>query len=314
MILFIYGGDTFSSREKLDSIKQKYIGSAASDFNLLILDGKNATLEEIFRQCQALPFLANKRLVILKNFLESSKKEVQERMVSFLEKLPETTILVFYEEGVPDKRLALFKKLNLKNHSQEFALLSKDKLNFWIKERVQDYGGTIDGEAIETLAQFIGPNLWRMDNEIQKLLAFKSRINHEMVSDLIRPEISSDIFAAIDFLGQKNKAAALKAMHNLRENSENELYIFSMIAYQFRNLLLVKDMVLRTNNQYALAKNLGLHPFVISKALSSQRKFSYSELKKIYRSLLDFDWQMKLGKIEPKVALDLMVIKITEKI
>lgn len=311
MILFLYGEDNYRLKHKLRDMKEKYVSASLGDTNLAILDGKTVKSDDIIRQVLAYPFLAKTRLVILENFLKDGKKEVQEKIVDFLPKVPETTVLVFAENVVPDKRISIFKKLIKLAKVQEFKPLGDGAILTWIEEESVKCDAAISPVGASKLFEFVGSNLWQLSNEIAKLAAYNKKITAETVELLVKPQTSSDIFGLIDAVASCNKKRALAELYRAIENGENELYILSMIVYQYRNMLIIKDLMHRgANSQYDLASKAKLHPFVVGKTMNVVRSMKLLDLKNAYSTLLDFDVAVKTGKIESRTALDLLTIKL----
>src|SRR3990167_2787898 len=123
MILFFYGEDTYRMRQKLKALKEKFVSASLGDTNLAVLDGAAVTYDEFIRQILAMPFLSKSRLVIVENLLKNGKKDILEKVPEALPKVPKSTVLVFVEEGNPDKRTSIYKKLNRPGQTQEFKLL-----------------------------------------------------------------------------------------------------------------------------------------------------------------------------------------------
>ncbi len=311
MILFLYGEDNFRSRQKLNRIREKYLTSSG-DVNLVVLENPDIKFEEFKSHVEALPFLVEKRLVVARNFLGKIKKELSEKIVKYLDSVPETTILVFWEEETPDKKGILFSKLNKISKSQEFNLLLGLDLTKWIREEVESLGGEISPLAAELLASYVGNDLWQMNQEIQKLVNFNPEVTAENIEKLVNANLSSNVFNMVDALGQKNSKKALKIMHELLETGENEMYLLTMITRQIRNILLVKDCLSEDFSRYAISKILKLHPFVVQKAIVQAANFSFEELKNIYEKLLETDIAIKTGRLEPILALDLLVVNLTK--
>lgn len=312
MILFFYGEDDYRLKQKIKELKQKFIDASLGDTNLSVLDGKTATYQDIVRQILAMPFLAKSRLIIIENLIKEAKPEVREKVVEFLPKIPASSVVVFVEEGTPDKRTAMYKKLNQPKVSQEFKLLEPDELHRWIKREVGERGGEIEPAAVDKLVEFVGNDLWRLSNEIAKLTDYGKELTVENIELLVKPEIESNVFDLIDAMGAKNRRRALQELHQLLEAGQNELYILSMIVYQFRNLLVVRDFLERgTNSQWEIAKKAKLHPYVAQKTLIQAKNYNLENLKKIYQLLLEQDLAIKTGQINPKTALDLLVIKLS---
>ena len=111
MYYLIFGEDTYRLRQKIDEIKKKFGSGSMGDTNTLNLDGGVTDFNTIEKNISAMPFLSDRRLVIIKNLLAVKKSEVQEKVAKLLDNIPKTTVLVFWEEGIPDRRLKLFKKL-----------------------------------------------------------------------------------------------------------------------------------------------------------------------------------------------------------
>lgn len=328
MILFFYGEDTYRLKQKIDELKAKYVSASLGDTNLVVLEANETDYAQVYRQVMALPFLAKTRLVILKNVFKEGKKELQEKLPELLDKVPETTVLVVAEFGKPDKRLVLFKKLNKPQNEAplgskkiwEFNQLNPYEIDDWIKKEVKNRGAEIEPAAASKLAEYVGNDLWRISNELDKLINYSSskpnnelRITLNDVLLLVRPQFETTVFALNDALIMKNREKALKELHQLTGSGEAELMIFAMIVSQYRNLLIAKDMEERQGRalrSFELAKLTGINPYVAQKISPYLSHFTLKELKDIYRQLLDYDLKMKTGKIEPKTALDLLVVKL----
>jgi len=314
MILFFYGEDTYRLNQKLRELKEKFISASLGDTNLSILDGKTVSFDELVRQILALPFLAKTRLVIVKNLLAQAKKDLIDKTTEFLPKVPAATVLVFAEEGLPDKRLALFKRLNKPKLAQQFALLEPDQLRRWINREVEMRNAKCEQGAVAKLIDYVGSDLWRMSNEIKKLISYSKNIKEENIELLVQPQIQSNIFDLMDAIADRNLEKSMKELYQLFDNGKAEQYILSMIVLEYRNLLIAKDFDNRSGNKlnkWTLVKKAAMHPFVAGKTLALSSKYELEDLQKIYGVLLNFDHKIKTGKIESKVALELLIYRLT---
>lgn len=313
MILFLYGADNYRLNRKIKQLKEKFISASLGDTNLAILDGTTISYSELARQVLALPFLSKSRLVIV-NQLFGAKKDVIDKIVDFLPKVPQATVLVIAQEGNPDRRTKLFKTLNKPKISQEFKPLEGEYLRRWIRKEFELRSSNYEVGTIEKLIEYVGSDLWRMANEIEKLTTYNKQLTTRDIDLLVQPQIQSNIFDLMDFVAQKNARGALKELNRLIGEGKAEPYILSMIVMEYRNLLIIKDLTDRAGgnaNSYALAKQAGLHPFVVQKTLALTRNYALGDLKKVYRTLLDFDTKIKTGRMESRVALELLIFKLT---
>ena len=312
MIIFLYGEDTYRSRQKLNEIVTKFRESDPADMNLATLDMAVTKFADFSKAVTAMPFMGDKRLVVARGLLSSSKKEIQEAVIDLIEenKIFSDNSVIFYEYEKTDKRKKLFKLLNKQKNSQEFKLLADYEIGQWIESEVEKRKSKIESAAVVKLASYIGNDLWRLSNELSKLLMYRNRqeIRSEDVELLVKAKLDENIFNFVDAVSNSNTKLALKLLHDHFEQGQNEQYLLTMIAYQFRNLAQIKPLLDEGMPPNQIKSETKLHPFVIQKTSAQARRFSGDKIKKIYDMLVRTDLAMKTGKIEQKTALDLLVV------
>jgi DNA polymerase-3 subunit delta len=323
MIIFIYGADAYRSTQKLEELKAKFSREVDSTgMNLITLDGAKLKFEEFNQQVKASPFLARKRMIIIKNLISENKsKEIQKEIVSLLDEewknKEDDNILIFWENiSAPktESKNALWKRLAKEKFAQEFQPLKPTQLNSWIEKEVKGRGGQIEKSAIAMLGAIVGNDLWQMSNEIEKLMNFAKgkAISSKDVENLVKAKFDDNVFNLVDALGNKNKKLALKLMSDQFSLGSNVLELLGMLIWQFRILLLIKDLQQEKPNlsQTEAAKKLGIHPFVALKSLDRARNFTLEQLKNIYNQLLEMDFKIKTSSVKPRVLFDLLIAQI----
>jgi len=322
MIIFLYGPDTYRLRLKLNEIIEHYKKIHKSGLNLEYFNLKEKEYQDFQDEFRSTSMFDEKKLVVFKN--TSLSKEFQDKFLKEIKKFIETEdIILFYEENEISKN-KFFDSLKRCGKSQEFKPIGGERLKIWVKKEFEKLGAKIENPALENLINFVGNDLWQMKNEIEKLVSYKStkRADEAIASSppftdnqviqvkdielLVKPKIETDIFKTIDAIAQKNKNLALRLLHKHLGKGDSPLYLLSMINFQFRNLLMVKSH----KTEQGLNEDLGMHPYVIRKTTEQARKFTTSELKKIYQKIFKVDLSIKTGKINPDVALDLLVTEI----
>ena len=306
MLIFLYGQDTYRSREELRRIIEAQEKASLNWFNFVRIDAKEKEVE-IFEQIRqttnTTSMFSEKKLIIAEN-ISFADPGAQDSVLALLKEKKlekdEETMIVFWSDEIGEKN-ELFEFLKKSAKCQKFDPLKGAQLKNWIKNYVSENDGNIDNQAIDKLTEYVGSDLWRMSNEINKLLSHNKKIGIADIGLLIKPEIDLNVFEVIDAIGTKNKNKALKLMNSYFEKGEDEIRLLGMFVYQFRNLIKVKS---------APMENPGLHPFVLRKTEEQARNFSFDELKKIYYQLLTIDFDIKLGKINPTAALELFVINL----
>lgn len=183
----------------------------------------------------------------------------------------------------------------------------------WAKQWVESHNYRIDPQALEMLVLRSAGDLWWLSNELELLSNFRGEetITVEDVQSMTKLKVDPDIFKTIDAIAARDGALALRLLHHHLEHGESEMYLLSMVNYQFTNLLQVKELVTQGMNQQDIKKVTKMHPFVIEKSLRQSANFSLPQLKSIFSKLADVDAKVKTGKIEARLALDLLVSGLT---
>lgn len=311
MTIFFYGQDTYRSRQKLNELIEHYKKSHKSGLNLKYFNVKSLKLRDFEDEIQQTSMFKEKKLIILTNtFLNPEFKKYLLTKIKNLAKSDD--IILFYEEGEPIQRDSLFKLLKECAKSQEFKPLEGEKLKNWLKKELANFKAKITPQALELLINYVGNDLWQLNNEIKKLVSFKAgkEIETKDIELLVKPKIESDIFKTIEAVAFKNKKQALSLIHKHLEKGDSPLYLLSMINFQFRNLLIIKDLIARNRPYYSILKTSRLHPFVVKKSWQLANKFTLPELKKIYQKIFQADLNIKTGKITSETALDLLLSEL----
>lgn len=300
MIIFLYGQDTYRSRQKLQEIIEHYKKVHKSGLNLRFFEGNNFDYQDFKDEFRQMPMFQEKKLLILKNTFQNN-----EFKNSFLENggkfADSKDIIVFHENEGFSPKDSLFKFLIKNSKAQEFQLLDGIKLVNWAKKEFTGLKAEIKPEVLPRLINFVGNDLWQLSGEIKKLASFRKNnaVGLEDVNLLVRPKIETDIFKTIEALALRNKRGAISLIHDHLENGDNPLYLLSMIIFQFRNILIMKK-----------TGRIAGHPYFVRKINYLSQNFSFEDLKKIYYRIFETDLKIKTGQIDQQVALDLLIAEI----
>ncbi|MFH1510017.1 MAG: DNA polymerase III subunit delta [Candidatus Nealsonbacteria bacterium] len=311
MIFLLYGPDNYSSREKVREMVEHYKEIHKSGLDFKYLDGKNLDFSELLNEDQQSSIFNEKKLIVVTNVV--SNKEFKEKFIKGYKKLIDSSnIIVFLEEDKIATNDSILKILKKHAKCQEFPILSGEKMKRWVKNELSKFKGDISTNALDKLLEYCEGNLWSLSNEIKKLGAFKigKTIEINDVELLVKPKIETDIFKTIDAIASKDRKSALLLLHKHLDKGDSPLYLLSMINFQFRNLLLVKDLMEKGKSYYDIPKLTKLHSFVVKKSYQSAQRFQYQELQKIYQKIFQVDLSIKTGKLKPEIALDIFIAEI----
>lgn len=329
MFFILHGNNEFEISERVADFKQKIGDESLRDLNITILDGRKTTLSEVQHAADAIPFLADKRLVIVDGLLarlasrkakdgdeavpSGAAKDFLNGLIDYAPRLPDTTRLVFVEYQTLNPKHQLIKLAEQQKGRTviECQQPAAGELPHWISERAKKRGGAIEPGAAQRLAALIGGDLRRLDTEINKLITYvnaQRAIAAKDVDLLVSDASSSSVFDLVDALGKRDGQRAAHELHHLLDQGENPLGLLAMIVRQYRLLMLVKELQAHNLPPDAMAKELRQHPFVIKKLNEQARNYrDITQLETIYRRLLDIETEIKTGQTSDVLALDLLV-------
>lgn len=304
MIILLYGKDTYRLRQKIEEIISEYQKKNPSGLNIKFL-GEKETFKDVIDEDKQVSMFNEKRLIVVKNIFSS--ESLKSELLGKYEKISSSdNIFIFYQEGEIKKKEKAF-DLFSKNKTQEFTPLSGKKLFTWIKKEFEKNNTEADEDAVSSLAEIGGGDLWRIKNEVDKLSLYKKRITKKDTEDFVKKDVTINIFQTIEAIADKNKEKAIFLFYDHLEKGDNPLYILSMIIYQFRNLIIIKDLIEKKYPYNTMISKSGLHPFVFRKAYYQANKFSLESLKEIYDKLFLTDLKIKTGQVDPVLAIHLLL-------
>lgn len=327
MFYILYGQDDFSLNQAVDKIKAELGDREMVATNTTNLEGQRLTLGELRNKCGAAPFLSSHRLVIVDGLL--GRFEVKqsrpragrgksgnglgewEGLASYIEQIPETTVLVLVDEEVKGHN-PLLKKLSQLAEVRTFPLLRGRELKAWIRQRVKGEGGDITPQAVNLLAELIGGDLWAMNGEIQKLLIYSQEhpISEGDVRQLVSHVQEANIFALVDAVAEGRTELAQRILHRLYRDGVAPTYILVMITRQFRLIAQAKDLG-KGLSRLQIQDRLGLKAsYGLDKTLSQAKLYDFEGVKRAYDKLLETDLAIKTGKYSDKLALELLVTEL----
>jgi DNA polymerase-3 subunit delta len=328
----LHGPDEFASAEFVAQLKAQMGDPSMASLNTTLFDGRTVTLADLIGACNAMPFLTERRLVIVEGWLtkllsktedgegeahapaHSSAKETLASLTDYLKEQPDTTCLVLLEKRELPERHAVLKTVAGQDWAQVkfFDLPKGEALVKWIRARARQAGGEFTRDAAQALAE-ADNDPRALDHEILKLLTyvnFARAVEPADVEQLTPAGGEANIFNLVDALGQRQGSTALRELHQVLEKQE-PLYVLGMIVRQFRLLLLTKELLDSRVTEAEVARTLGLHPYPAGKLCKQARNFSLSSLELIYRRLLECDLDIKTGRAEAAAVLDTLVVGLT---
>ena len=329
--------DEFLLGQRLGQLKKALGDPEMASLNIAELDGARANASDILYHAGALPFLADRRLIIVRGYFahlesrlgtaKSPNPTAQAEARQILEALADSgssNDLVFVD-GKLDKRRAIWRGLDglagLEQLSKD-GLLVIEELNTpnpralpaWVANTARQDGIDIEGQAVQMLATYVGTDLRRLTLELDKLRSYATgrAITSDDVQRLVSDTSEALIWDLTDAIGLRDGRKAMRALYALRRNDANPFYLLTMITRQYRIMIKVKDETARApGNEFDIAGRVGESPYPVKKAMAQSRNYALPQLEGILDRLLSSDFAMKTGG-DPNTEIDILVAELTQ--
>jgi len=295
-VYFFYGEEPFYIDELTDFIEKNALDEPSREFNQTIVYGLDVTAQDISDLARRFPMMGNYQVIIVK---EAQNIQNLDPLLDYFENPLESTILVInYKYKRLDKRKTLYKRLS---QSKKVVLFEStriydNKIPDWISERVHMLGYTIAPKSVIMLAEFLGTNLSRIDNELRKLiinLQPGEAITEDIVEQNIGISKDYNVFELRNALGKRDLYHALRIVQYFEFNpKQNPLQMINVLLFNyFMNVLLYHQ--LKNENNNTIAAKLGISPFFVKDFRTAAQNYSPAKLKKIISGLRQLDLKSK---------------------
>lgn len=315
-IYLFYGEERYILNAYLDKAIEVAIADSDPVMNLDVFETQSTSMDKIVDAMNTLPFLGEKRIVVLKgfDFFASKNTSKSEQLMNALQAIPTTTVL-FIIENEADKRTKLYKKLNSIGKCYEFNKLSEEELIQYIADQLGKQGKMIEKNVAKHFVHSVGFDLSTVHNELDKLIDYSKDIDiiSAQAIDLVCiKSVENRIFDLVDCMGTSKRQHALQLYRDLIVLKEPPTRILFMITRQFRIILQTKLLLEQGVNRQGIASMIKIPTFVLDKNINQARNFSTLQLKKALKECLDAEVAMKTGKMDITLGLELLIIQYSK--
>jgi len=292
----------------------------AEDMNINVFEGEKIYSADIIAACEAVPFGADKRLVILKNtgLFHPDKKDNADNLADYVKDMPDSTIVLFRETiKPPDKRVKLYKSLSAVGSVWDFATPPEGELVIWLTRVLAAENVSISATNARILLRQVcgGADSGVMDllhSEALKLAAYKGTggvVTPDDIALVCVHSIEGKIFSLVKEIGMKSPTA-ITSLSNLLASKEAPLMILSMIARQFRLILICKGLRDKGTRPADIARAAGLRDFMVDDFLRQGANFSQSALASALQKILSTEFSIKSGKMSDRLSLETLIFSL----
>lgn len=306
-IYLLCGSEQYLKRLYRNKLKEGIL-AGGDDMNFSYFEGRGIDENEVVHIAETLPFFAERRLVLIEN---SGWFKNQSGMADAVKELPDTTVFVFVEDEV-DKRNRFYKAVKELGYICEMNAMEERDLKLWTASLLKADGRKITDAAMTYFLEKVGTDMENIRTEVEKLLGYtygREIVTVEDIDAICTEQITGKIFQMIDFVASRNPVKALALYHDLLLLREKPMSILYLMLRQFNILMQVKQMGAAGMQNAAIAKNVGIPPFTVSKYLAQARAFTGQILLSAVRFGAETEEQVKTGQINEQIAVEIMIVK-----
>tara|TARA_B100001245_G_scaffold221831_1_gene193492 strand:+ start:121 stop:1074 length:954 start_codon:yes stop_codon:yes gene_type:complete len=316
LIVVLEGKDEYRLSERVSEFRLTVTPPEMSDINTTMLDGNIVTIEELLTSLSTVPFMADRRLVVVEgllNRLGGSKKDLGEwlNFPDLLKDLPPTANLLLIErEPIPSNKL-LSTILRL-GQVEKFSPLRHRDLLDWINARCSKLGLEIERTAVALIADSVGSELRVIDSELNKIKTYSRGrlITREDITLMVPYVRQQNVFRVVDSVIEGRTRDALNASSMLIGLGESPSGIVRMIERQLRFLILAKHLLSRKIPTGDIGKHINLSGYPLQKTLEMERKISQVRIMSMHDNLLKSNIRVREGKLTEQESFDLLISEL----
>lgn len=314
MIYLFHGNDKAQIQSTIQTWEKAFLEKNPDSTNLTKYTPDQINLPNLISELKSLPFLEDKRLIILPEFTDKIHKDDQKKLASEFKNLPDSTILcIISYKKLPKTTNPIHKELIKLNKTQpdQFHIkeitTSEKNLTQTIQKIISSYNKNISAHDAKVLSQNLQQNSVKIESETNKLGLYslskqpdQSEVSQKQIQDICSYTTETNVFHLMDHitLGQTQKA--LQKIQELSDNGEDLMKIFYLIIRQFRILIQLNSLADQNLPQSEITSLTKLHPYVVKKTLPQAQKFHINQLLKTYNQLLQIDRKIKTGQTKPE--------------
>ncbi len=302
-------------------IVNKFILEENKDFAVSQYDLREIPIQACIEDAETLPFMAEKKIVIGNHAsLLTAAREKQKaehdlnRLADYLEEpSPFTIMILAVEADKLDERKKVVKLLKKQEAVVSFPEMDANTLRSWVLKQARKLNCEMDEAAADALIMNAGTNLQHLVQELEKLSLYAGEermITSGMIEQLTARTVEQNIFLLVDEIVKQNVSRALSIFRELLSRREEPIKILMLIARQFRIIMQVKELSSMGYTNRQIAGQIGQHPYAVKVASDQAKNYSIKQLQWMIDKLAETDYQMKTGRIDKILAIELAVLEL----
>jgi DNA polymerase III subunit delta len=297
VIIALTGTNEFLIKQTLDRLVADFTAKFGAH-SIERVGGEALEVSQLASLLQGGSLFAAQRLVVLRD--AAANRPLWDALADWLARVPAETTLVIIDPA-PDKRTRTYKELTKHGDLRVLQELSVAELSRWLQSLVREAGSALDPATANYLVQRVGTDQWFLWQEMQKLLSRSEPIDKTLINELTEASPQASAFDVLDAALNRKLQIALDQLKILAV-SEDPYKFFGLLVSQIYALAVVMSAGNLTPD--VIAKDAGLHPFVVRKTQALARGMGRAELQLLIEQVARTDMQFKTTGADPWTLLE----------
>ncbi len=300
MIFALVGPEALLVKRELDKILSERLEPSSKDFNLDVFEGAEVSSKRIAEIAGALPVLAQRRVIVIRNAHELKKAEM-DRLSAIFPEIPESTDVILTAEK-SDGRMSFWQMISKKAKVKEFKALDPRQAPQWVTEEAYRCGYKIDPPAVQWLISAVGSDLNALQSALAKLYLLKGADKSISLADVescVTAISWKTVFELMDAVGAKNLARALTLFHRMEESGESPIAMLALLGRHFRILSKVKE-----------GDSAGVPPFFLKDYQRQAGQFDVVRLKDKRERIFQTDRSLKSSPLNKSLLFERLLMDL----
>lgn len=317
-LYLVYGKNRVRIDETVNKLTKDYL-ETVDDFNRIVFDYIETSVEHIIEECITLPFLSDRKVVIVKDaFLFTAEKKRTsinhnvDKMIQYIEDKEDDTLLIFVTSAEKlDNRKKITKLIKKQGKIIECEEMNERELVQYINDAVKSEGLTIRNDAVNELLNRTGVNYTIVKNELEKLMLFVDDIiTVEDVNIIVSKSLEANVFSLTDFILKDQKQEAVNVFRDLILQKEEPIKLLGLISSQFRLYYQTKILMNEGMRQDEISSRLKVHPYRVKLAMSQVNQYPLETLLQKMVLIRDMDYELKSTYLDSEALFEVFISKI----
>ena len=286
--------------------------------DIIKYDLDTISIQEVITDCMTIPFLKERKVIIAKNphFLSSIKTHIKhdvKMLIKYLKNPTDTTILMIDAVGINiDKNSEIYKTFQKYSYIMDMKELDIIECKAWVKRSLSMAGATIGDEALNLLIEYLNGDLIRMEQEIEKLAAFRfnDRITEKDVETLVSRNYEEDAFLLLKAITQKDRAQISEIYQRISESVTDVMSIIGLISKTFNDLYTTLKLLEAGYSQNDIAVIFGVKVGRAHYLIKDAKNFKLEMLEQYVNQIVELDYKIKNGLIDKTFGIEMFLLSL----